>query len=77
MRFYITDCNDELVGNPKGYKTHNGAYRQARFALKGEINARFYTRYPNLEAQKAAGGNCLLYAVKMHDTRPPLPKESQ
>lgn len=23
--FYIFDCNNDIVGNPKGYKTHRGA----------------------------------------------------
>lgn len=26
--FFIFDCNGDIVGNPKGYKTHKGAQRQ-------------------------------------------------
>ncbi len=26
--FFIFDCNGEIVGNIKGYKTHKGAQRQ-------------------------------------------------
>lgn len=26
--FYIFDCNDNIVGNPRGYKTHKGAQTQ-------------------------------------------------
>lgn len=26
--FFIFDCNNEIVGNPKGYKTHRGAQTQ-------------------------------------------------
>jgi len=26
--FFIFDCNDNIVGNPKGYKTHRGASTQ-------------------------------------------------
>jgi hypothetical protein len=26
--FFIFDCNDDIVGNPKGYKTHRGAQTQ-------------------------------------------------
>jgi hypothetical protein len=29
MRFYIRDCNSQIVGNPKGYETHRGAQAQA------------------------------------------------
>lgn len=28
-RFYIFDCYGQTVGNPKGYRTHKGAERQA------------------------------------------------
>ena len=28
MRFYIRDCNGQIVGNPKGYETHRGAQAQ-------------------------------------------------
>ena len=26
--YFIFDCNGDIVGNPKGYKTHTGAQRQ-------------------------------------------------
>ena len=26
--YFIYDCNGQIVGNPKGYKTHTGAQRQ-------------------------------------------------
>lgn len=26
--FFIFDCNNDIVGNPKGYKTHKGASTQ-------------------------------------------------
>jgi hypothetical protein len=28
MAFFIRDCNDQIVGNPKGYKTMRGAESQ-------------------------------------------------
>jgi len=27
-RFFIFDCNDEIVGNPRGYRTIRGAIQQ-------------------------------------------------
>jgi hypothetical protein len=27
--YYIYDCNDQIVGNPKGYRTFRGANQQA------------------------------------------------
>ena len=29
MMYFIYDCNNNVVGNPKGYRTHKGAARQA------------------------------------------------
>ena len=31
-RFFIFDCNDRIVGNPKGYRTIRGAVRQQNLA---------------------------------------------
>lgn len=28
IRFFIRDCNGQIVGNPKGYETHRGAQAQ-------------------------------------------------
>ncbi len=28
MMFFIRDCNDQIVGNPKGYRTMRGAESQ-------------------------------------------------
>jgi hypothetical protein len=28
MRFFIRDCNGQIVGNPKGYETMRGAQAQ-------------------------------------------------
>ena len=28
MMFFIYDCNNNVVGNPKGYRTHKGAATQ-------------------------------------------------
>jgi hypothetical protein len=30
IMFYIYDCQNRIVGNPKGYRTHTGAIREAR-----------------------------------------------
>ena len=28
MRYFIYDCNEKIVGNPKGYRTFRGAERE-------------------------------------------------
>ena len=44
-RYFIFDCEDRIVGNPKGYRTARGASRQANTRkLQNLIGARFYTR---------------------------------
>ena len=30
MRYFIFDCNNQLIGNPKGYKTMRGARQQKK-----------------------------------------------
>lgn len=44
-RYFIFDCEDRVIGNPKGYRTAKGASRQANTRkLQNLIWARFYTR---------------------------------
>jgi hypothetical protein len=45
--FYILDCSDEIVGNPKGYRTFRGANQQAhspRSKVYREIWSRYYAK---------------------------------
>ena len=48
--FYIFDCNDAIVGNPKGYKTHKGAQAQCNLdrskptKIMALLWERFYAR---------------------------------
>jgi hypothetical protein len=45
--FYILDCNDEIVGNKKGYRTFRGANQQAhspRSKVYREIWSRYYAK---------------------------------
>jgi hypothetical protein len=36
IMFFIFDCNGEIVGNPKGYKTHKGAQAQCNLDRMNE-----------------------------------------
>jgi len=43
--FYIFDCENKLIGNPKGYATHKGAERQCEnnnSKVRAQIWANFY-----------------------------------
>ena len=45
--YFIRDCNDEIVGNPKGYRTFRGANQQAhstRSKVYGELWRRYYAK---------------------------------
>lgn len=44
-RYFIFDCDDNVIGNPKGYATARGASRQANSRkLQPVIWQRFYNR---------------------------------
>ena len=42
--YFIYDCNDNVIGNPKGYRTFRGAERQQNFNLRTLIWEAFYSR---------------------------------
>jgi len=42
--YFIYDCNDNIIGNTKGYRTYRGAVRQQDFALRGMIWETFDAR---------------------------------
>lgn len=55
MRFFIRDCNGQIVGNPKGYETHRGAQAQtanwrspAARAIATAFQARAADDQPNI-----------------------------
>jgi hypothetical protein len=48
--FFIRDCNDAIVGNPKGYKTMRGA--EAQYANKR--SAVYRAIWAAVDARKAA-----------------------
>ena len=41
--FFIFDCNGDIVGNPKGYKTHKGAQTQCE--NQGKIRTAIFTAH--------------------------------
>jgi len=63
MRFYIRDCNGQIVGNPKGYETHRGAQAQTanwRSPAAQAIAQAFQAReaaYSWTNAEKSARSN--------------------
>ena len=47
--FYIFDCNYQLIGNPKGYATHQGAQRQCENE-KSQVKKTIWTNYWNTKS---------------------------
>lgn len=44
-RYFIFDCENRIIGNPKGYRTAKGASRQANTRkLQNLVWERFYIR---------------------------------
>lgn len=63
IKFFIRDCNGQIVGNPKGYETHRGAQAQtanwrspAARAIADAFQAR-EAAYSWVNVEKAAQSN--------------------
>lgn len=62
--FFIFDCNGEIVGNRKGYKTHKGAQTQCenkQSKISRLLWERFHTRAQTLQ------GKSLIYSIRWVD----------
>jgi hypothetical protein len=66
--FFIFDCNGDIVGNPKGYKTHQGAQTQCE--RTGKIRTAIFTAHHLKEWPK--NGIKHLYSIRWVDQ--PKPK---
>jgi hypothetical protein len=67
--FYIFDCNGDIVGNSKGYKTHRGA--QAQCERTGKIRTAIFTAHHLKEWPK--NGIKHLYSIRWVDYSKPAP----
>lgn len=54
--FFIYDCNDQVAGNPKGYRTFRGANQQAN-GRKSKLYRTLWDRY---YAKREADPECRL-----------------
>lgn len=61
-RYFITNCNDQVVGNPKGYRTFKGANQQAngRTKLRNLL-------WDTFDARSNRSNN-LIHSIKLYDT---------
>ena len=62
--YFIFNCNGDILGNPKGYKTHKGA--QAQCEKQGKIRSAIYTAYFE-KPLSINEGTRLLYSIKWKD----------
>lgn len=59
-RFFIRDCNDVIIDNPKGYRTYKGAHRQ--ITMRGsKINDAIWNTF-YMRSNKA---DMLIYTIKI------------
>ncbi len=68
--YFIYDCNDNIVGNPKGYRTFRGADQQANMhkskAFK-TIWENFNQKCTEMDAQGVPAGGRLIYSIRKDD----------
>ena len=62
--FFIFNCSGQIIGNPKGYKTHKGAEAQCTkpTRIRSEIYSEFFNRTFGENPHKT-----LLYSIKWVD----------
>lgn len=69
--FFIFDCNNDIVGNPKGYKTHRGAQTQCNLDKSKPTKTmsllwdRFYAR------AQMTGEKSRIYSIRWVDQQTP------
>ena len=61
-RFYIFDCNNKMLGNPFGYKTHGAA--QAQTSRRGGT-VRSYIWHAFNKGKIADPNTSLVYSIKI------------
>jgi len=61
--FFIFNCKNEVIGNPKGYKTHKGAERQCN--SKTSIRNKIYTDFYLYKLEKPENNH--IYSIKFRD----------
>lgn len=67
QKMYILDCNEKIVGNPKGYATCKGAEREAWGRHYAEINARFDAKHKD---DTNPQGAATLFSIRSFDAPP-------
>jgi hypothetical protein len=68
--FFIFDCNNDIVGNPKGYKTHKGAQAQCNLdrSKPTKIMSLLWDRF-HAKAQMT-GDKTRIYSIRWIDKNP-------
>ena len=63
--FFIFDCNGDIVGNPKGYRTHRGAESQCKLNGKTKIMQTLWNRFH--DKAQTMQGKSLIYSIRWVD----------
>ena len=65
MMYKIYDCLGQQIGNPRGYKTYNGALRMLASRVRGSLFNHVWDTYK--QAVKANPSLCVVYNIKWKD----------
>lgn len=69
-RYFIRNCLNQVVGNPKGYPTHKGADRQANMKTSkafADIWNTFNVESDKMDAKGVPASGRLIYSIKLED----------
>lgn len=64
--YYIYDCNGEVIGNPKGYRTFRGANQQAN-SRWSKVYPKLWATYEKRKAQEPAFN--LIMSIEFEELR--------
>jgi hypothetical protein len=63
--YFIFDCNGDIVGNPKGYKTHKGAQSQCKLNGQSKVMRLLWNRF--FERAQIDSTKAPIYSIRWVD----------
>lgn len=63
--YKIYNCLGELIGNPKGYKTHKGALARLSYRTRGSVHAEVWNTYNREKIKNPT--MCRVFSIILED----------
>jgi hypothetical protein len=70
--FFIFDCNGDIVGNPKGYKTHKGASTQCNIDKRCHTKIMCILMNRFYEQQEVDQKKTRIFSIRWVDQQSPI-----